>query len=312
MAVSENEQGARLRIGVDLGGTKIESIVLDSAGAELWRKRIPAPRDDYELTIQAVANLVQEAERAANVRCNVGIDTPGAISAASGQMKNCNSVWLNGMPFKSDLEAALGREVRLANDANCFTLSESIDGAARGARVVFGVILGTGVGGAIVIDGKVLEGCNSISGEWGHNPLPWPQTGEMPGPACYCGKSGCIETFLSGPGFADEYDRSRSPSDSDSPIEAPDIFARAESGEHEALGCVERYLDRLARSLAHVINIVDPQVIVLGGGLSNVGRIYREVPDLWCRYVFPDAVATRLLRHALGDASGVRGAAWLW
>lgn len=312
MAATEKEREARFRIGVDLGGTKIECVVLGPDGAERWRKRIPVPRGDYAATLQAVANLVREAERAANVKCSVGIGTPGAISAASGLMKNCNSVWLNGTPFKSDVEAALGREVRLANDANCFALSEAVDGAARDARIVFGVILGTGVGGGIVIDGKVLKGCNSISGEWGHNPIPWPQAGDLPGPVCYCGNSGCIETFLSGPGLTDEYVRNRSPGNPDSPIEASDVFARAESGEHEALWCVERYLNRLARSLAHVINIVDPHVIVLGVGLSNVERIYREVPDLWSRYVFSDTVATRLLRHVHGDASGVRGAAWLW
>ena len=301
-------------------------------GAERWRKRVPVPRGDYELTIQAVTNLVREAERDTNAMCSVGVGTPGAISAASGLMKNCNSVWLNGMPFKSDLEAALGRAVRLANDANCFALSEAIDGAARGERIVFGVILGTGVGGGIVVDGKALEGRNSISGEWGHNPLPWPQVGETPGPDCYCGKTGCIETFLSGPGLSDDYIRSSEPrpkgsqhhesrnssSRNNGPrnhaltVGAADVFARAEAGDPRALGCVERYMDRLARSLAHVINIVDPHVIVLGGGLSNVDRIYRDVPKSWCRYIFSDVVATRLLRHAHGDASGVRGAAWLW
>jgi fructokinase len=308
---NDRKQRPRLRIGVDLGGTKIECVVLGSDGVGCWRKRIPAPRGDYAATIQAVRNLVQEAERNANGMCSVGIGTPGAISAVSGLMKNCNSVWLNGMPLKSDLEAALGREVRVANDANCFALSEAVDGAARDARIVFGVILGTGVGGAIVVGGQVLEGCNSIAGEWGHNPLPWPQTVEMPGPPCYCGKSGCIETFLSGPAVAGEYAQASGLRSQPASIDASDVFARADSGEPDALVQVERYMDRLARSLAHVINIVDPHVIVLGGGLSNVERIYRDVPNLWRRHIFSDAVATRLLRNAHGDASGVRGAAWL-
>ena len=336
------KQRAGLRIGVDLGGTKIECVVLGSSGAELWRKRIPAPRGDHAETIKVVANLVQDAERTTDMKCSVGIGTPGAISAASGLMKNCNSVWLNGMPFKRDLETALDREVRIANDANCFALSEAVDGAAQDAQIVFGVILGTGVGGAIVVDGQVLDGCNSITGEWGHNPLPWPRDGELPGPACYCGKSGCIETFLSGPGIVDDYIRSHGleshrsqndglknpgpqdhgPREADpenrahcgpgSPIGARDVFAYAEAGEPDALACVERYVDRLARALAHVINIVDPHVIVLGGGVSNVARIYQDVTRLWGRYIFSDSVATRLLRNTHGDASGVRGAAWLW
>jgi predicted NBD/HSP70 family sugar kinase len=345
--VNGKKQRARLRIGVDLGGTKIECVVLASGGAELWRKRIPAPRGDCAETIKVVANLVQEAERVADMKCSVGIGTPGAISAASGLMKNCNSVWLNGMPFKRDLETALDREVRIANDANCFALSEAVDGAAQDAQIVFGVILGTGVGGAIVVDGQVLDGCNSITGEWGHNPLPWPRDVELPGPACYCGKSGCVETFLSGPGIVDDYIRSqgleshrsqnhglqndglkrsgaqnhgprdagsenRVPNGLGSPIGARDVFAYAEAGEPDALACVERYVDRLARALAHVINIVDPHVIVLGGGVSNVARIYNDVTRLWGRYIFSDSVATRLLRNIHGDASGVRGAAWLW
>ena len=357
MIVNGKKQLAGLRIGVDLGGTKIECVVLGSSGAELWRKRIPAPRGDYVETIKVVANLVQEAEREADVICSVGIGTPGAISAASGLMKNCNSTWLNGMPFKRDLETALDREVRIANDANCFALSEAVDGAAQDARIVFGVILGTGVGGAIVVDGQVLEGCNSIAGEWGHNPLPWPRDGELPGTACYCGKSGCVETFLSGPGILDDYIRShgleshrsqnhgsqeygsqnhgsqnngpkntgsqdrglrdagsesRAHCGPGSPIGARDVFTYAEAGEPDALACVDRYVDRLARALAHVINIVDPHVIVLGGGVSNVARIYHDVTRLWGRYIFSDSVATRLLRNTHGDASGVRGAAWLW
>ena len=332
MIVNGKKQRARLRIGVDLGGTKIECVVLGSSGAELWRKRIPAPQGDYRLTIRAVTNLVQEAERTTEMKCTVGIGTPGAISAASGLMKNCNSVWLNGTSFKRDLEIALDREVRIANDANCFALSEAVDGAAQDAQIVFGVILGTGVGGAIVVGGQVLDGCNSITGEWGHNSLPWPQDGELPGPACYCGKSGCVETFLSGPGLVDDYIRNpglesrqsqgHGPREADpenraycgpgSPIGARDVFTYAEAGEPDALACADRYVDRLARALAHVINIVDPHVIVLGGGVSNVERIYHDVTRLWGRYIFSDSVATRLLRNTHGDSSGVRGAAWLW
>ncbi len=312
MTVTEHKQDARLRIGVDLGGTKIECVVLHGDGSELWRKRIPSPRDDYGKTIQSVTDLVHQAERAVNASCSVGVGTPGSIAVANGCMKNCNSVWLNGMPLKADLESALGREVRLANDANCFTLSEAVDGAAQGKKVSFGVILGTGVGGAIAVDGTVLQGCNSIAGEWGHNPLPWPRAEDVPGGACYCGKTGCIETFLSGPGLAHDYARGDGVQERVSPLAASAVFARADAGELAALACVERYLDRLARSLAHVINIVDPHVIVLGGGLSNVDRLYHEVPGLWQRYVFSDTVATRLLRPAHGDASGVRGAAWLW
>jgi len=330
--VNGKKQRARLRIGVDLGGTKIECVVLGSSGAELWRKRIPAPRGDYAATIEVAANLVQEADRTTDMKCSVGIGTPGAISAASGLMKNCNSVWLNGMPFKRDLETALDREVRIANDANCFALSEAVDGAAQNARIVFGVILGTGVGGAIVVDGQVLDGCNSITGEWGHNPLPWPRDGESPGPACYCGKSGCVETFLSGPGIVDDYIRSRrlqnhglennrsqndglkNPGPQDHGRRAAGSENRAQCGPGSPIGaaCVDRYVDRLARALAHVINIVDPHVIVLGGGVSNVARIYHDVTRLWGRYIFSDSVATRLLRNMHGDASGVRGAAWLW
>ena len=318
MIANDKQPRLRARIGVDLGGTKIECAVLRPDGSEWWRKRIPAPRGDYRSTILAVTNLVQEAAQATDSKCSIGIGTPGAISAASGLMKNCNSVWLNAMPLKSDLETSIGREVRMANDANCFALSEATDGAAQGAQVVFGVILGTGVGGSIVVDRQVLDGCNSISGEWGHNPLPWPKDGELPGPECYCGKTGCIETFLSGPGILNDYIRrypgseNRVQRDSGSSLDASDVFIRADAGEADALACVERYTDRLARALAHVINIVDPHVIVLGGGLSNVERIYHDVTRLWGRYIFSDSVATSLLRNAHGDASGVRGAAWLW
>jgi predicted NBD/HSP70 family sugar kinase len=297
----------QIRLGVDLGGTKTEIIALDSNGAEVWRKRVPTPRGDYYATVQTIAGLVRDAEQALAARASVGIGTPGAISAATGRMKNCNSTWLNGMPLKQDVEAAVGRAVRIANDANCFALAEAIDGAARGAHTVFGVILGTGVGGGIVIDGKFLEGANSIAGEWGHNPLPWPEDDDRPGPACYCGRSGCIETFLSGPGFAREYGRLAGRT-----LEAPQIVSLAEAGDPVARACLNRFYDRLARSLAHVINILDPEVIVIGGGMSNIAHLYREVPGRWGNHVFSDAVATRLVPHGRGDSSGVRGAAWLW
>jgi fructokinase len=230
---------------------------------------------------------------------------PGVISPATGLVKNANSTWLIGRPFGADLSARLGRDVRCANDANCFALSEAVDGAAAGARSVFGVIVGTGTGGGIVVDGRVVTGANAIAGEWGHNPLPWPRDREWPGPACYCGRTGCIETFLSGPGFARDFDVAGVPGD------AADIVARAAAGDAAAEQCVRRYEDRMARALASVINVLDPDVIVLGGGLSNIDRLYENVPLLWARYVFSDTVTTRLVKAAHGDSSGVRGAAWL-
>ena len=296
-----------LRLGIDLGGTKTEIVALDEGGTEVWRKRVPTSRGDYAATVRTVARLVQEAEQALGARGSIGVGTPGAISAATGCMKNCNSTWLNGMPLKQDLEVAVERPVRIANDANCFALAEAVEGAGRGAHTVFGVILGTGVGGGIVVDARLLEGANLIAGEWGHNALPWPECDERPGPACYCGRSGCIETFISGPGLAREYLQLANRA-----LEAPEIVSLADAGDAVARGCLDRYCDRLARSLAHVINILDPEVIVLGGGMSNTGGLYRAVPARWARYVFSDSIATRLVPHALGDSSGVRGAAWLW
>jgi fructokinase len=283
-----------MRIGIDLGGTKIEAIALEGA-REVVRKRVPTPRGDYAGTVKAVASLVREMREG-----TVGVGIPGALSRVSGLVKNANSTWLNGKPLKEDLERAIGREVRLENDANCFALSEATDGAGRGAAVVFGVILGTGVGGGIVVHGKVLTGANAIAGEWGHNPLPAPQPDDLPLPACYCGRAGCIETYLSGPGLARDHERLTGKK------LAPEEIV---SLEVEAVG---RYEKRLARSLALVINVLDPDVIVLGGGMSNVGRLYTEVPRLWSEQVFSDHVATRLVRNAHGDSSGVRGAAWLW
>src|ERR1700704_2447932 len=284
-----------MRIGVDLGGSKIEALALDPAGREVFRKRVLTPRGDYKATLNAVVSLVKEIGAG-----TVGVGIPGALSRMTGLVKNANSTWLIGRPLKQDLERALGREVRIENDANCFALSEAIDGAGKGARSVFGVILGTGVGGGIVVDGEVLLGRNAIAGEWGHNPLPLPGEADLPLPKCYCGRSACIETYLSGPAL--ERDHERLTGEKRSAKEIADLDGQA----------LDRYLERLARALAGVINLVDPDVIVLGGGMSNVPRLYTDVPRLWTRHVFSDHVATRLARHAHGDSSGVRGAAWLW
>jgi fructokinase len=295
------------RIGVDLGGTKIEVLALDRDGREVHRRRVASPQGDYGATIEAIATLVADAEAAIGGRASVGIGTPGSISRATGLLRGANSVWLNGMPIREDLSRRLARQVRVTNDANCFALSEASDGAGAGAGVVFGVILGTGVGGGIVVRGQVLDGPNGIAGEWGHNPLPWPRDDERPGPPCFCGRAGCIETFLSGPGLTRDHRRAtggeRSP-------EA--ILAAAAAGDGRSEATLARYEERLARALAHVINILDPDAIVLGGGLSNIARLYETVPRLWAPWVFSDRVDTRLVRHRHGDASGVRGAAWLW
>ena len=296
-----------MRIGVDLGGTKIEALALGDDGAVAGRRRVATPRDDYAATLDAVARLVLDVEAEAGARGTVGVGMPGAISPATGVVKNANSVWLNGRPLAEDLARRLPRPLRFANDANCFALSEASDGAAAGARVVFGVIVGTGVGGGLVIDGRVWTGPNAVGGEWGHNPLPWPEAGEWPGPPCYCGKTGCIETFLSGPGLARDH---RQATGEEIPSEA--IAARAEKGDRAAAAALDRYQDRMARALAGIVNVVDPDVIVLGGGMSNVRRLYAEVPARWPRYVFSDRVDTKLLPPAHGDASGARGAAWLW
>ncbi|HLZ67354.1 MAG TPA: ROK family protein [Aliidongia sp.] len=295
------------RIGVDLGGTKIEAVALDSAGAILMRQRIATPIGDAAATIAAIRDLVLDIESRLGATGTVGVGTPGALSPATGLLRNANSTCLNGLPLDRLLAAALERDVRIANDANCFALSEATDGAAAGAPIVFGVILGTGTGGGLVIDGRILTGRHAIGGEWGHNPLPWPTDAERPGPACYCGRSGCIETFLSGPGLAADH-RSMT----GQALAAAEIAARAEAGDARARATLDRYIDRLARGLAHVINLVDPDVIVLGGGLSNLDLLYQAVPARWGRYVFSDVVATRLVPPHHGDSSGVRGAAWLW
>ena len=296
-----------MRIGIDLGGTKIEGIALDDAGAVRGRRRVATPRDQYEGTVEAIAGVVEALEAETGSRATVGVGMPGAISPASGLVKNANSTWLIGRPLDRDLGARLARPVRLANDANCFALSEAVDGAAAGARVVFGVIVGTGTGGGVVVERRVLTGPNAIAGEWGHNPLPWPSAAEWPGPPCYCGKTGCVETFLSGPGLARDYRETTGEG-----VPGPEVVARAERGEAAADAALARYESRMARALAVVLNILDPDVVVLGGGVSQVARLYENVPRLWQEWAFSDRVDTVLRPPVHGDASGVRGAAWLW
>ncbi len=297
-----------MRLGVDLGGTKIEIIALDDAGREVLRERVATPQGDYAATIEALAGLVEATE--VGLGCGqlpVGIGTPGAIARATGLLKNSNSVCLNGQPLLRDLEKRLGRALRISNDANCFALSEAIDGAAAGAEVVFGVIIGTGTGAGIVVNRQVLTGPNAIAGEWGHNPLPWPRGDELPGPKCYCGRQGCIETYLSGTGMARDFKLH-----SGEALSAESIVARAEHGDPAGRAALERYYDRMARALAQVINLLDPDVIVLGGGMGKIATLYHEIPRRWGAYVFSDRVDTRLVAPRHGDSSGVRGAAWLW
>lgn len=295
-----------VRIGIDLGGTKIEIIALDEEGRELLRRRSATPRGDYHAILDAVGTLVRNAETELKATGSVGVGTPGSISRATGLLRGSNSVCLNGKPIRADLQALLGRAVSISNDANCFALSEASDGAGAGAEVVFGAILGTGVGGGIVVRGQVLTGPNAIAGEWGHNPLPWPSDDERPGLACFAGHSGCIETFLSGPGLERDYRQRHGAT-----LSAQDIVTRAAGDDAACESTLQRYERRLARSLGHVINLIDPDVIVLGGGLSNMQRLYGNVPKLWSPWIFSDRVDTRLLRHRHGDSSGVRGAAWL-
>lgn len=296
-----------MRIGVDLGGTKIEAVALDPQGAYRACRRIQAPRDDYAATLRAIVALVAAIESEIGARGSVGIGTPGALSPRHGRLRNSNSVWLNDRPIDRDLARLLNRPVRIANDADCFALSEATDGAGRGAPSVFGVILGTGCGGGVVVDGRLLSGPNAIAGEWGHNPLPWPDADERPGPPCYCGKSGCIETFVSGPGLARDHRRHTR-----TELSPPEILARAETGDEPARLTLERHAHRLARALAAVINLLDPHVIVLGGGLSNLPHLYRDLPTLIRPWLICDGLATRILPPLHGDSSGVRGAAWLW
>lgn len=295
-----------MRIGIDLGGTKIEGLAIDEAGRELARHRVSTPRGNYDATVAAIASLVARLEGETGRRGRVGVGIPGAVSPATGLVKNANSTWIIGRPLADDLARALGRPVRLENDANCLALSEATDGAGAGAAVVFAAILGTGVGGGLVVNGRLVVGANAIAGEWGHNPLPAPRDEERPGPACYCGRAGCIETFLSGPGLSRDYRNATGCKRA-----APEIVALAGAGDAEAAACLARYEDRLARGLATLINTLDPDVIVLGGGLSNIARLYANVPAIWGRYIFSDFVATRLVPARYGDASGVRGAARL-
>jgi fructokinase len=299
-----------VRIGIDLGGTKIEGIALDGS-AEVGRLRVPTPRDNYDATVSAIASVTDELESRAGVRGSVGVGIPGALSPATGLVKNANSTWLIGRPLADDLSARLEREVRIANDANCFAMSEAADGAAAGAEVVFGVILGTGTGAGVVVRGSVLTGANAIAGEWGHVALPWADADDEPAPECYCGRRGCIETYLSGPGLSSDHERRTGHRHA-----VPELLARASSGDAAAAATVDRYVSRAARGLAAIINVLDPDVIVVGGGLSNIDALYDRIPELWGQWVFAagrgEAVHTQLVRARHGDSSGVRGAAWLW
>jgi predicted NBD/HSP70 family sugar kinase len=290
-----------MRIGIDLGGTKIEGILLADSGDILHRHRVDTPQGDYQQTLQLIRSLIDQLTDDKHLA--IGIGTPGAPSPDTGLMRNANSTCLNGQPLQHDLEELLQRPVRVANDADCFALSEASDGAGKDANSVFGVIVGTGTGGGLVIHKQLLQGPNAIAGEWGHNPLPWPQDNELPGPQCYCGKQGCVETWLSGPGLARDHGVK---------LQTEEITQQAKQGEKEALATLDRYYDRMARCLAQVINIVDPEVIVLGGGLSNIETLYNEVPRRLPRYVFSDTLKTQLKPPVHGDSSGVRGAAWLW
>ncbi|MFA7276654.1 MAG: ROK family protein [Pseudobdellovibrionaceae bacterium] len=327
-----------VRIGIDFGGTKTEIVALDSRnGKELYRKRILNEKGSYEVTLQSFRNLVDEAEQSLGKKASVGMGMPGCISDDTGCVKNSNAVWMNGKPLKKDLESILGREVRIQNDANCFAVSEAVDGAGFGKRVVFGVIIGTGCGGGVAVDGQPVKGVNGLGGEWGHNPLPYPRVyaqelphapfaspegfvsknienytqdpawSEYPGDLCFCGKAGCLETWISGTGFKRDYNRVTGED-----LSTHDIIANARSGEQKAVAAFDRYVDRLARALSVVVNIIDPDVIVLGGGMSNVAALYDLVPKAWGRYIFSDIIHTQLKSPVHGDSSGVRGAAWLW
>lgn len=296
-----------MRLGVDLGGTKIEIIALDDDGQTLLRQRVATPQGDYRATVQAIACLVEETEARLHRRGSLGIGIPGAESPATGLIRNANSTCLIGQPLRRDLQALLQREVRIANDANCFALSEAVDGAGADARVVFGVILGTGVGGGIVVDHQVLRGAHAIAGEWGHNPLPGAGDDGLPPPPCYCGRSGCIETYLSGPGLALDHVRHGGEH-----LDASTIARRADAGDAACAATLRRHVERLGRALAGVINLLDPEVIVLGGGLSNLAHLYRDLPACCGPHVFSDVFYTAFRPPAHGDSSGVRGAAWLW
>jgi fructokinase len=296
-----------MRIGIDLGGTKTEIAALDEHGAIRLRRRVPTPRSDYRQIVATITTLVRDAEAELGELCSVGVATPGSISPATGLVRNSNTVVMNGQPLRDDLVDALGRDVRVENDANCFALSEAKDGAAMGAAIVFGIIVGTGCGGGIVVDGKVVGGAAGIAGEWGHNPLPWPRADELPGPACYCGKHGCLETWLSGPAIARDHTAGAMAS-----LDAAAIAELATHGDARATATLERHADRFARALATIVNVLDPEVVVLGGGVGRIDSLYRELPARLPAWVFSDHVRTRIVAPVHGDSSGVRGAAWLW
>ncbi len=295
------------RTGIDLGGTKIESIVLDSKGSQVFRKRIPSPQGSYIETVNAITELVLEADNHVHEITRVGIGIPGALSEQTGLVKNANSTWLIGKPLKSDLEYSLKRRIKIENDANCFTISEAVDGAGAQAQIVFGVILGTGVGGGITINANSLRGINLITGEWGHNPLPWTDEQELNQNKCYCGKKGCIETFLSGPAVAKNYYKKTGKI-----LNVENILALSEAGDLNAQGIFNEFEIHLAKGLAQIINILDPDIIVIGGGLSNISRLYGNTTEIWDKYIFSDCINTKLVPARHGDTSGVRGAAWLW
>jgi fructokinase len=293
-----------MRFGLDLGGTKMEAVLLNEAGEIVWRQRRPTPSENYEAIIETIAELVGEADRESTQEISIGIGMPGSLSPKTGLVRNSNTQCLNGRPIQQDLESKLARQVRLANDANCFALSEATDGAGAGAQSVFGVIIGTGCGGGLVFNGELQNGANSIGGEWGHNPLAAPRAEELPGPPCYCGRHGCNEVWISGSGFARDHEAIAGEK-----LTAEQIIA---SDSAAAKASFERLCDRIARALGAVINVVDPDVIVLGGGLSNVDALYTHIPEIWDAYIFSDVIETRLVKNKHGDASGVRGAAWLW
>jgi fructokinase len=294
------------RVGIDFGGTKIEAAALDASGRIVARERLPNP-GDYHLAVEAVAGLVRRVEEQAGGLGTVGVGVPGSISPSTGRMRNANSVWLNGKPFREDLSTALDREVRLTNDADCFALSEAVDGAAAGAPSVFGAILGTGCGGGVIINGALLDSRNDIAGEWGHIPLPWPSHEELDHPPCWCGRRGCLETWISGTGFREDHQRVTGQA-----LSGAEIISAAQAGDAKASASLERYIDRLARGLAVICDVLDPHTIVLGGGMSNVDALYERVPRAIVPYVFSDVFATPIVKAKWGDSSGVRGAAWLW
>lgn len=293
-----------MRFGLDLGGTKMEAVLLNEAGEIVWRQRKPTPSEEYEAIIETIAALVHEADRESTQAISIGIGMPGSLSPKTGLVRNSNTQCLNGRAIQQDLERKLARQVRLANDANCFALSEATDGAGAGAQSVFGVIIGTGCGGGLVFNGELQNGANSIGGEWGHNPLAAPRAEELPGPPCYCGRQGCNEVWISGSGFARDHEAVTGEK-----LTAEEIIA---SDSATAKASLERLCDRVARALGAVVNLVDPEVIVLGGGLSNVDALYTHIPEIWDAYIFSDVIETRLVKNQHGDASGVRGAAWLW